>query len=154
MSKCPEGSAPCNRTPFMSEDGCDRGDLDIHMFDDLPYCGGMEPSSAEIPPEIVDTPISLPIPPPCSCISVGYNIKAGFSKGGASTATFASKGDCCNGEYESNINLSLPCPLPKIENFAGIRYGTGTGRKKYIQSDPSKCTLQAYDIDLNIPCPV
>ena len=148
----------------MSEGGCDRGNVDIHQFDELPYCGGISPTNPEIPPEIVDTPISLPVPPPCSC----FKIEFGFpifrytpERTFITNASFKSVGDCCEGNYKSDFNIEMPCPvLGSGDNSIkiGIGYGNGDGKKeaKYVERDGDGCSITTNDVDLDlqIPCPV
>ena len=70
----PSLSDGCNRSPFQSGDGCDRGDVNTHQFSDLPYCKPIDPTRPNIPPEILDTTWVLPVPPPCSCIDIEYKL--------------------------------------------------------------------------------
>ena len=70
----------CNRQPFLSEGGCDRGSVDIRQFDDFPFCESFAPTMPEIPPEIVDTPIELPVPPSCACFNIAYAMNMKYSK--------------------------------------------------------------------------
>ena len=158
MSDNTDKAASCNRVPFLSEDGCDRGDVDIHQFDDLPYCEEIEPTPAEIPPEVLDTPVNIPIPPPCSCINIDYKLDFGYGTS-APKATFKAVGDCCDGNYESSLSLNLPCPVPtgirKIKTSIG--YGNGSGSKETLYYAKGKdCSFSITDIthDLQIECPI
>ena len=153
-----EEQTSCNREPFLSDEECNRGNVDIHQFDDLPYCDTINPTDPAIPPEIVDTPLNIPIPPPCACINVDSKYSAGWSRGWKTEGYFKSIGDCCDGNYESKFSLSIDCPI----DFTGSRtisvnakYGNGGGDSvPYITG--SFCSVVAKDADLNIeiPCPV
>lgn len=153
----------CNRQPFLSEDGCDRGSVDIHRFDELPYCGDIDPTLPEIPPEIVDTPINIPVPPPCACFNIDYdmNLKYSGTRKFRADAEFRANGDCCEGNYVSEFNLQIPCPIVKTDKKTiqvGIGYGRGAGRKKltYINENADSCTIRPENVDmeLEIPCPI
>ena len=160
----PEEPTSCNRRPFISEDGCDRGNVDIHQFDELPYCEGISPTNPDIPPEIVATPISLPVPPPCSC----FKIEFGFpifrytpERTFITNASFKSVGDCCEGNYKSDFNIEMPCPIVGSGDNRikiGIGYGDGEGKKeaKYVERDGDGCSITTNDVDLDlqIPCPI
>ena len=153
----------CNRQPFLSGDGCDRGSVDIHMFDDLPFCEEISPTVPEIPPEIVDTPLNLQIPPACSCVSIGYNLDLKYSKSRRfdANAEFTADGDCCEGNYISNFDLQIPCPIigsgTKVMKMS-VGYGNrgSIASVPYITTDSDGCTIEPKDIDisLDIPCPV
>ena len=153
----------CNRQPFLSEAGCDRGNVDIHQFDDLPYCEPVNPTMPSIPPEIVDTPIELPVPPSCACVNIKYALNFKYSKDRkfAASASFSAQGDCCEGNYVSNFNLQIPCPIigggsKKIKMKIGYGTGKASVSASYIKANASSCTVEAKDVDinLNIPCPV
>lgn len=155
--------APCNRRPFASDDGCDRGSVDIHQFDDLPYCGTIDPTMPEIPPEIVDTPLDVVIPPSCVCFNVEQKVDFRYSgsRQFKSEASFAAQGDCCDGNYVSTLDLQIPCPVVGGgSKKLSVRLGYGTGGSKasqtYIKANASSCTVEAEDVDikLTIPCPV
>ena len=153
----------CNRQPFLSEAGCDRGNVDIHQFDDFPYCEPVNPTMPSIPPEIVDTPIELPVPPSCACVNIKYalNFKYSQDRKFAASASFSAQGDCCEGNYVSNFNLQIPCPIlsggsKKIKMKIGYGTGKASVAASYIKANASSCTVEAKDVDinLNIPCPV
>lgn len=163
MASVGETAANCNRQPFLSGDGCDRGSVDIHQFDDLPYCESISPTEPDIPPEIVDTPLNLLIPPSCSCVNIDYKLKIGYSRSKTfgANATFRARGDCCEGNYQSDFNLQIPCPIAgqgskKID--ISIKYGNGKSEDSidYISTDSSKCSIDPLDVDfdLEIPCPI
>lgn len=157
----------CNRTPFASDDRCDRGDVDIHQFDDFPMCDLINPSLPGIPPEVVDTPISLPAPPTCSCININYKFKFDYNKSGKSFDAGASfrvedSGDCCEGKYETRFNMLIPCPIIKKDKDAGkikvsIKYGDSgsSAEEPFMNADSSSCTIEPLHpiLNLNIPCP-
>ena len=154
----------CNRQPFLSDQECDRGSVDIHQFDDFPLCESIDPTQAEIPPEIVDTPINLPVPPACACFNIDYALKLKYNKKRlfAATADFSAKGDCCEGNYVSNFNLEIPCPVlgsgasRRIKMKIGYGNGKGSAEVSYLRANQDSCTIEAknVDIDLNIPCPI
>ena len=160
----PEEPSACNRRPFVSEDGCDRGNVDVHQFDELPYCGGISPTNPEIPPEIVATPISLPVPPPCACFKIEFGFpvfKYTPERSFTTQASFKSIGDCCEGNYKSDFNIEMPCPIigsGKNNIKVGIGYGDGEGKKEanYVERDGDGCSITTKDVDLDleIPCPV
>ena len=161
MSK--SGQKSCNRRPFLSGDGCDRGNVDINQFDDFPYCETIDPTMPAIPPEIVDTPLQIPVPPSCACVNIKYALNFKYSnnrKFGAS-ADFTASGDCCEGNYVSNFNLQIPCPIleggsKKIKMKIGYGTGRASAAESYIKTNTDSCTVEAKDVDinLNIPCPV
>ena len=154
----------CNRQPFLSESGCDRGSVDIHRFNDLPYCGTINPTVAEIPPEIIDTPINLPVPPTCACIDIdfAFNAKYTTSRKFKDTANFRAIGDCCEGRYQSDFSLQIPCPVTgtsgKKEISLKLGYGTRktTAKAAFMQVDKDDCEInpKSVSFDMNLPCPV
>ena len=161
MSK--SGQKSCNRRPFLSGDGCDRGSVDINQFDDFPYCDKIDPTMPAIPPEIVDTPLQIPVPPSCACVNIKYALNFKYSKDRkfGANADFAAKGDCCEGNYVSNFNLQIPCPIlgggtKKINMKIGYGNGKSYVDASYIKANSDSCTVEAKDVDinLNIPCPV
>ena len=153
----------CNRQPFLSEAGCDRGNVDIHQFDDFPYCETIDPPMPSIPPVIVANPIQIPVPPSCACVNIKYALNFKYSndrKFGAS-ADFTASGDCCEGNYVSNFNLQIPCPVleggsKKIKMKIGYGTGKASAAESYIKTNTDSCTVEAKDVDinLNIPCPI
>ena len=157
----------CNRQPFLSDSGCDRsgtggtGGVDIHQFDDFPFCDTIDPTLSDVPPEIVDTPIDIPIPPSCTCINIEYALSMKYSSRFGANATFKAKGDCCEGEYQTNMNLQIPCPIDGSGNRkikASVKYGKGESEKEvdYATLDGANCDISLLNpsIDLNIPCPI
>ena len=164
MSKSdPKSSKSCNRRPFLSGDGCDRGNVDIHQFDDFPYCESFDPTMPAIPPEIVDTPLQIPVPPSCACVNIKYALKFKYSQDRKfeASASFSAQGDCCEGNYVSNFNLQIPCPiLGSGAKRLKMKISYGTGRNSvaasYIKTNADSCTVEAKDVDinLNIPCPI
>lgn len=165
MEPCyPNSRSQCNRQPFLSESGCDRGSVDIHQFDDLPYCGPINPTEPKIPNEIVDVPVSVPLPSfSCSCFNM--EIKPKFQYNGkrkfVASASFRAIGDCCEGNYETNLDLQIPCPVYG-NGDKKIRMSIGYGESKsyfsstYMSVNSSSCEIKVKDIDvnLNIPCPI
>ena len=153
----------CNRRPFLSEEGCDRGSVDIYQFDDFPYCETIDPTMPAIPPEIVDNPLQIPVPPSCACVNIKYALKLKYSKDRkfGAEASFSAQGDCCEGNYVSNFDLQIPCPiLGKGSKKFKLKIGYGSGKASaaasYIRTNPDSCTVEAKDVDirLDIPCPV
>ena len=153
----------CNRRPFLSEEGCDRGSVDIYQFDDFPYCETVDPTMPAIPPEIVDSPLQIPVPPSCACVNIKYALKLKYSKDRkfGAEASFSAQGDCCEGNYVSNFDLQIPCPiLGKGSKKFKLKIGYGSGKASaaasYIRTNPDSCTVEANDVDirLDIPCPV
>ena len=155
----------CNRRPFLSDSGCDRGDVDVNQFADFPYCDPISPDKPEIPPELMDSPLYLPVPPPCACINIKHKIDFKYStqKKFEASASFSADGDCCEGNYNTNLNLQIPCPINKKDDNAGrirvkIDYGNGdqSDSASFLKADASSCTIEplAPEINLNLPCPV
>jgi len=154
----------CNRQPFLSDGECDRGSVDIHQFDDFPYCESFSPTLPDIPPEIIDNPINLPIPPACACFNIDYALKLKYSQDRkfAASGSFSAKGDCCEGNYVSNLNLQIPCPIlgsgtsKKISMKIGYGKGKQSASVSYIRADKDSCAIEArnVNINLNIPCPI
>lgn len=163
---CPnsDSTSPCNRRPFVSEDGCDRGSVDVHQFDDFPYCGPINPTPPGIPPEIDDGPIPIPIPTyTCSCINISYKIDFRYSKEKKFKAhgSFSAKGDCCEGNYGTGMSFEIPCPInaPKGRKIkVGISYGKDfkSDSASFIAANSDSCTIEALSpsLHLEIPCPV
>ena len=154
-------SVACNRVPFYSGDGCDRGDVDITQFDDLPYCDPIDPTKPAVPPEVIDSPFMLPVPPPCSCININHKFDLKYGGDFNATATFKSNGDCCNGNYIANFDLQLACPIKSSDPkkiTIGIGYGNGENKltKDYISQNAKACSINPIspEFDLYIPCPV
>lgn len=149
----------CNRQPFLSEGGCDRGNVNIHQFDDLPYCDPIDPTPASIPPEIVDV-LNVPVvPPPCACVSIDYSLKFKYSQAFKFKAEFKSVGDCCDGNYESDFDLELPCPIKKIGTRwykHKLKWNKGDYYSQIYIQDDEDCGLNPLDIDfeLGLKCPV
>lgn len=179
--------APCNRTPFLSDAECYRGNVDIHQFDDIPFCSSYSPTLPGIPPEMVDTPVNLPIPPSCACVNIDYKINLGYAKrkkqahltSWSASVSFHADGDCCEGKYVADINMAIPCPLPRISMPPWRRYTRGnswdamlpiklrfkydkwsdyssTSSVSFILAKINECQIQyGHDpIKLSIPCPI
>lgn len=163
---CPSSDYPCNRVPFASESGCDRGSVDVHQFDDFPYCGKISPTLPKIPPEIVEKTVNLPIPPPCNCFNIAYKGSFGYTgdRTFSASAEFRTQSgtDCCDGLYETRFRLNLPCPVFGDDEPKKVRMKIGYGDSgasfsdSYIRANSSSCEIEAKDIDvnLNLPCPV
>lgn len=163
---CPnsDSTSPCNRRPFVSEDGCDRGSVDVHQFDDFPYCEPINPTPPGIPPEIDDGPIPIPIPTyTCSCINISYKLDFRYNKEKKFKAhgSFSAKGDCCEGNYETGMSFEIPCPInaPKGRKIkVGISYGKDfkSDSASFIAANSDSCTIEALSpsLHLEIPCPV
>ena len=161
MSK--SGQKSCNRRPFLSGDGCDRGSVDINQFDDFPYCDKIDPTMPAIPPEGVATRRQKPVPPEGACVNIKYALNFKYSKDRkfGANADFTARGDCCEGNYISNFNLQIPCPIlgggsKKIKMKIGYGNGKSYVDASYIKANSDSCTVEAKDVDinLNIPCPV
>ena len=156
--------AACNRRPFVSEDGCDRGSVDIHQFDDFPFCDSASPTEPKVPPEIIDTPIVLPIPSPCACFNINHSFKFKYNtqRKFKAKASFAAKGDCCEGEYGAEFDLQIPCPIVGKTAVRKIKlkidYGDSgkSALESYIKTDKDSCTIEPKDVNLNVnlPCPL
>ena len=150
----------CNSTPFLSNRECDKGNVDIHQFDDFPYCTPICPSQTEAPPEIVDTPIVVNTPLTCSCINIDYDLSLKYENAFKGVGEFKSAGDCCDGNYKTDFEIKIPCPVSDSNNGVsiGIGYGDGSSSKEVplIKSDCEACTIEptTANIDLRIPCPV
>jgi len=152
----------CNRQPFLSESGCDRGSVDIHQFDDLPYCSPINPTNPDVPPEIPDFPTSIPVPTySCSCVNIRYKLDFKYDNKSSNEASFRAAGDCCEGNYISNFKLRIPCPVHSPENRrikVGIEYGSGPNEvsASFLGANSSSCTIEALspELHLNIPCPI
>ena len=152
----------CNRRPFVSDDECNRGSVDTRRFSDFPYCDSFSPTLPEIPPEIIDTPIDIQIPPPCSCFSMKYKMGMKYTSGKFNAkADFKADGDCCDGNYISTLNLEVPCPIKdsgEKKIIADIKYGKGDGHVevKYMTADNGGCAINFTEpsIHLELPCPV
>jgi len=164
---CPSSNDkfPCNRKPFLSEDGCDRGSVDVRQFDDFPYCKTIDPTPPEIPPEILDGPIPVPLPTyTCTCVDIKYKIDLGYNEKErefSARGSFSAYDDCCEGNYETRFSLKIPCPVKapggrKIK--IGISYGDGPAddSASFLNADSSSCTIEALspELHLNIPCPI
>ena len=163
---CPEGRKTpladgCNRRPFLSEGDCDRGEVDIHLFDDFPICGPINPTPPEIPPNLVETQWVLPTPPACTCVDIDYKFKfGGYKDEFNAKGEFRSVGDCCEGEYETEFNFDLPCP---IGDFGEKKIKVSTGwncdskdEQTYIKPCEDECCIDPSDIDIKVglPCPI
>jgi hypothetical protein len=150
----------CNRQPFLSGDGCDRGNVDIHQFDDLPYCDPINPTPANIPPEVIDT-LQIPlVPPPCACIDIKYVLrKFKYSKNLKFLAEFKSIGDCCEGNYQADFDIELPCPVKKIGKKwyrQRLKWNYDPVFEQVYIQDAEDCGLEPFDVDfeLGLKCPV
>lgn len=160
---CPEPDR-CNRRPFQSGDGCDRGNVDVTQFDDFPYCNTIDPTDPQVPPEIVDAPMSVLLPAySCSCINIKYkfDFKYSRSRDFVASGSFSADGDCCEGNYGTTMNLQIPCPVlsggdKKIKMSIGYGDGAGSFEGDLISADASNCTIAPHDVTirLDIPCPV
>lgn len=156
----------CNRRPFLSDSGCQRGSVDIHQFDDLPFCQKINPTPAKIPPEIVETPLQVPVPPACTCININHALSFKYSTNRKfrAAASFKANGDCCEGNYDAKFDLQVPCPIIPAEKskkfsakFKLGRNGTAvSAAASYIRLNKDSCTIDPKDVDLNIelPCPI
>lgn len=133
---CPSSDSyqiTCNRQPFMTEDGCYSGYVDIHQFDDFPFCESVDPTSAAVPPEIMDAPINIPLPSyGCACFDVKFDFNAGYKSGRdfSAGATFRAVSDCCDGNYVSNINLQIPCPVKASSDSDSTGHGSASPNLK------------------------
>lgn len=155
----------CNRIPFQSDSGCDRGSVDIRQFADFPFCDPIDPTEPQVPPEVVDSPLNIPVPPPCACVNMQYKVDLKYSekKKFETSASFTAKSDCCEGNYDVNLNLRIPCPISENKSGNGkIKVGISYGPKfksdsaSFIKADSRGCTIQPLspNISLQIPFPV
>ena len=158
--RSPSSAVSCNRKPFVSDESCDRGSVDTNMFSDLPFCDKISPTMPEIPPEIVDPEIVMPIPPPCACVYIDYKFDFGGYKDGFSAKTeFKAKGDCCEGAYDTKFELEFPCP---VNNFgqkkfkATIDWGEKQVHEQTYIEPQSDCGIDPHDITFTVglPCPI
>lgn len=105
----------CNRLPFQTDSSCNRGDVDIHVFDDLPICTPIDPTPPEAGMPQVDMQVVPIAPPPCACARVDFKGKISTGKPAIKTG-FKAIGDCCDGNYQANIEISIPCvPTVAVE---------------------------------------
>lgn len=156
----------CNRHPFQADSGCQRGSVDIHQFDDLPFCETIDPTPADIPPEIVDTPLQIPVPPACACVNINHALEFKYSKNRKfiTATSFRANGDCCDGNYLAKFDIQVPCPIVPKEKYKKLKARFKIGNRgtavsaslSYIRLDRNSCTINPKDINLNIelPCPV
>ena len=161
QNSCYTNNTACNRVPFLSDSSCFRGNVNIHKFDSFPYCSSYSYTDADVPPEIVPTQY-IPIPPPpCSCININYDVDLKWNKSNfKGIAQFDKNGDCCEGDYNTNFKLEIPCPVRKASSIVRMSIGYGLGRstveENIITVDPDKCEIntKTTQFDLTIPCPV
>ena len=101
----------CNREAFVNDSSCSRGDVDTHAFDDLPFCCVREPTPPDGGFPQTDYPVVPFTPPPCSCIAVKASGGGGIThdKEPHIGFTFDAIGDCCEGNYEANVSVDIPC---------------------------------------------
>ena len=101
----------CNRKPFETDSSCDRGDVDTELFIDFPLCDPIEPTPSDAAPITIDFPVVPFSPPPCACVAVE------FSGGGQIEdrkdiyldINFEAMGDCCEGNYKTDVDIRIPC---------------------------------------------
>ena len=146
----------CNRKPFVSDSSCDRGQVDVRMFDELPYCEPIDPIKPQIPPQVVDHPVEMEIPPPCNCIEIGGSIKASKIGRERNSFGFRAVGDCCDGQYL--MDLTVPCPITsKGKNKISINIGYASdfsgGSASFVECGPSSCEVEFKDADINLTIP-
>ena len=158
--RSPSSAVSCNRKPFVSDQSCDRGSVDTNMFSDLPYCETISPTMPEIPPEIVDPEIVIPVPPPCACVNIDYKFNfGGYKSGFSAKSEFKAKGDCCEGSYDTNFDFEFPCPINKFgkKKFrATIDWDKQQVHEQTYIEPKSDCGLDPKDITFTIglPCPI
>ena len=157
----------CNRLPFVSDDSCDRGSVDIGHFADLPACESYDPPVPDVPVPSTDFPVIVIPPPPCTCFNITYDIK-GTPKPVASVtvnkAEFKAIGDCCAGNYKTTFDLNIPCIPFTIgtdskspSSFFSFLYSWGRKAKSdfNISVTQKDCAIELKpEINLEIPCPV
>jgi hypothetical protein len=146
----------CNRKPFVSDSSCDRGQVDTHKFDELPYCDPIDPIKPRIPPQVVDKPLQIEIPPPCNCIEIEGNIRASKIDGSDSGLSFVAVGDCCDGTYR--MDLVVPCPITssgsnRISVNIGYASDFSAGVASFVECGPSSCEVEFKDADINLTIP-
>ena len=101
----------CNRLPFQTDSSCDRGDVDIHVFDDFPLCSPIDPTPPEAGLPQIDMQVVPIAPPPCACVRVDMSGTGRIRnrKDVRVTGNFKAIGDCCDGNYAANISVDIPC---------------------------------------------
>ena len=101
----------CNREPFATDDSCDRGDVDIDVFEQFPLCEVIDPTIAETAPPTFDFPVVPFSPPPCACVAIDTHVESAIEsrKDVLMEVDFKSVGDCCEGNYEAEVDLRIPC---------------------------------------------
>jgi len=102
----------CNRIPFLSDDTCDRGDVDINAFNEFPICKLIDPTTPDSATPQADFPVIPFTPPPCSCVDVAIvsrSVGVTPASEPSLSVDFKSVGDCCEGKYVSYVDLQVPC---------------------------------------------
>ena len=121
--------AACNRLPFKSDEECDRGDVDITAFDSFPICSPWDPTPPDSATPKSDFPVIPFTPPPCTCVDIAVDGSVGISKQGRLSGNFSAVGDCCEGNYDLDVDIVVPC----------VPFNLGPGTRKPINVE-SKCT--------------
>lgn len=154
----------CNRLPFQTDSSCDRGDVDIHVFDDFPLCSPINPTPPEAGLPQIDMQVVPITPPPCACVRVDMSGTGRIRnrKDVRVTGNFKAIGDCCDGNYAANISVDIPCIPFSIKG--GDEEKSVTIRQTCGLTEPSgtfnpgvtidNCTVTVKPIlKLNIPKP-
>lgn len=107
----------CNRAPFETTNSCDRGNVDIYTFSDLPLCSIIDPILPNFGPPTVDFPVMPIQPPPCACINIDAAAtgKVTDRDDVKFDVGFTADGDCCEGNYHQKFDIEVPCIPFEIE---------------------------------------
>lgn len=112
-----EQKVACNRTPFETTDSCSRGGVNIREFEGFPLCEVVDPTVAKFAPPTFDTPTVPFPPPPCACVDIKVDGKTEIEarKDIYLNVDFKADGDCCEGNYITEVDLKIPCIPFSIE---------------------------------------
>ena len=134
----------CNRLPFQTDSSCDRGDVDIHVFDDFPLCSPINPTPPEAGLPQIDMQVVPITPPPCTCVRVDIKgsgtVEDRKNKDIELKTEFKSIGDCCDGNYRANIDLKVPC----------IPFNISGGSDSHPVSFEQVCGLESPSGEFNL----
>lgn len=158
-----EKTLACNREPFKTDSSCDRGDVDVTAFIDFPLCKLIDPTPPDAAIPQVDFPVIPFAPPPCSCVDIDFNAKEKSIEDRPDIYLefdFQAIGDCCDGNYKTDIDLRVPC-IPfdiKDPGEKGVTINSSCGiepsGKFTLGLEKKACTI-SFDpkLELNIPQP-
>mgnify|MGYP003293097410 CR=1 FL=1 len=101
----------CGREPFLDDSICDRGNVDVHAFDNFPVCSILDPTPPDVATPQVDFPVIPITPPPCACVFINTQGGGGVENIDDVLVSFdfASVGDCCEGNYQMDLDIRIPC---------------------------------------------